>query len=162
MLKRQQKKFLKAYDEFAPQIYRYIYLKVRSRQTAEDLSSEVFLKCLNYARQGKTIDNYRAFLYQISRNVIIDFFRKDSKISSVPIEGAKELDSAVAFDKSVIQNIEIENALKRLKQDYQDVIILYYVDDLSIKEICNILDKKESAVRVLIHRAITALKNLIE
>ena len=58
--------------------------------------------------------------------------------------------------------MDIERALKVLKDEHREVIILYYIDDLPISEISRILDKNEGAVRVLIHRALNALKEAVK
>jgi RNA polymerase sigma-70 factor (ECF subfamily) len=54
---------------------------------------------------------------------------------------------------------QVKAALVNLRDDYQNVIVWRYLDDLSIPEIAKILDKSETAARVLLHRALKALKN---
>ena len=77
--------FIELYDRYAPQIYRFIYLKTNSSHDSEDLTSEVFLKLWkNYwglpPRNGgsprNSLRNPRAFLYQIARNLVVDYYSK--------------------------------------------------------------------------------------
>lgn len=157
-----KKNLLDAYDKYAEHIYRFAYLKIGSQENAQDLTSEAFLRCLKYLEEGKEVDNFRAFLYQVMRNLIVDFYRQNGRISSVPIEDINEVDSAVSLEKPIAQNIDIENALKRLKDDHQEVIILYYLEGLPIAEMSVILSKNEGAVRVSIHRALNALKEVLK
>ena len=65
------------YDHYIPQIYRFIYLKVTNREEAEDLTHQVFMKAWqninNYEERGF---QFSSWLYQISRNQVIDFYRQ--------------------------------------------------------------------------------------
>ncbi|PJE58187.1 MAG: hypothetical protein COU81_02140 [Candidatus Portnoybacteria bacterium CG10_big_fil_rev_8_21_14_0_10_36_7] len=156
-----RKKFIDSYDKYAIPIYRFVYLRVGNEQNAEDITSEVFLRCLGYLEGGHIVDNYRAFLYQTARNLVVDFYRQNGRIYNVPLEDAKQLDLSISIDKPIISKIEVESALRLLKDSYHEAIILYYLEDLSISEISQILERNEGAVRVIIHRALSALKQAI-
>jgi len=69
--------------------------------------------------------------------------------------------SQPSFAVQIELNFELENlkkALRRLRDEYSEVIIWHYLDDLSVKEIAEILNKRENNVRVLLHRALESLK----
>ena len=113
------------------------------------------------------IKNPQAFLYQIARNLVIDHYRSKSRKNTISIdfqeqEYNKEIeDQRNDLEKIVFLSLEIEqirNDLANIRQDYQDVIIWHYLDDLSVQEIAEILNKSEQAVRVMLHRALKALK----
>lgn len=162
-------KFVKFYNQNASRIYRFVYLKVNSPQDSEDLTSEAFLKFwqdLSKKKEKKEkIDNPRALLYKIANNLVIDFYRKKSRTELIIDPGdailAKtkdktNLNERLALDSDII---EVKKALNQLKGDYQNIIIWHFLDDFSAKEISQILEKPEGNIRVLIHRALKALKD---
>jgi len=163
-MNRQQKKFTKIYDRYVESIYRFISIKVSSQETAEDLTSEVFLKSWQVFQdeESKKIRNPRAFLYTTARHIVIDFYRTRKQNRVLSIEETKEIeDTGQQLEK--IENVRsdlmsIQSALKELKDDYQNVIIWRYVDGLSIPEISKVLERSPGAVRVLLHRAMKELK----
>lgn len=161
-----RKKFNQIYDQHINKIYRFVYLKVSSQEIAQDICSEAFLRCWRvFQKNQEEIDNFQSFLYQIARNLVIDFYRKKGRTETLPIESCLEKEDPKvqierdAFLKADIE--EIKKALTQIKDDYQNVIIWHYLDDLSISECAKILDRTESATRVLLHRALKALKEKI-
>lgn len=159
-MKNLKKLFAKIYDENVEKVYRFIFLKVDSKETAQDLTSETFLKTWEVFRE-KNIENPRAFLYQVARNLIKDYYRKKEKTSTLSLEGNLVSDPSQDLQEKANLNSEIERvkkALKELEEDYQNVLIWYYLNEIPIREIAKMLEKTESNVRVLIHRALNALR----
>lgn len=162
-----REEFSKIYDRYIPKIYRFIYLKVDSQETAEDLCSEVFLRTWKQFSNGNKIINIQAFLYQIARNIIADHYRSKQQRVTISIEETEGqfLDPADPPQEQVSQSLEMERvrkALQALSDDYQDLIIWRYIDDLSISEIAQISGKSQESVRVGIHRALKNLKKHLE
>ncbi len=162
-----KRKFGKIYDKYVGQIYRFIFLKVNSPEIAEDLTSEVFLKAFEIFKKGeKKIKNERAFLYQIARNLVIDFYRDRAKLKVISTSDCKEIiDESQNLEEKIFLDSEIEKireAISTLKDEYQDVLLLRYVDNLKIPEIAQILKKSEQNTRVLLHRALKSLKEKIK
>jgi len=155
------KEFIKIYDENIEKIYRFVFLKVGSQEAAEDLSSQVFVKGWDKFRTGKgEIQNPSAYLFQIARNEIADYYRK-RKFNTVSIEDYQLSDPNLKVEQDFSQKSDLEiikAKLTSLSEDHQNVLILRYLNDFSIKEIAKILEKQEGAVRVMIHRAIQELK----
>jgi len=121
-----------------------------------------FLKL--WKRKSSDISNPTAFLYRIARNQIIDFYRAKSK-KPLSLDKVGEIADFQVSQPTFSQKIEltmemerIKKAIHNIKPVYADVIIWHYVDDLSNKEIAQILKKTEGNVRVIIHRALEALK----
>ncbi|MFH1656392.1 MAG: RNA polymerase sigma factor [Candidatus Nealsonbacteria bacterium] len=160
-----KKKFSKIYDEHIDKIYRFIYVKVNSQDVTEDLCSETFLKCWEiFKKDQNKIENIQAFLYRIARNLVIDHYREKGKVQIVSADSVSIIDPNVDLkqDTEISSDMNmIKNALADLKEDYQDVISWYYIDDLPISEIANMTKKSEGAVRVTIHRALSSLKEKI-
>tara|TARA_Y100000310_G_scaffold321519_1_gene379246 strand:- start:9242 stop:9745 length:504 start_codon:yes stop_codon:yes gene_type:complete len=158
--------FTGIYDQYVTKIYRFIYLKVSSVETAEDLSSEVFLRLYRHIQESKpTIENPQAFLYQIARNVVADHYRSQ-RISVVSIEKTtieiEDIGDPTQGQAEVSLEMDrVKEALVQLQDDYQDLIIWRYIDELSVPEIAQITGKTQENVRVGIHRALQALKGKV-
>ena len=161
-----RKEFSKIYDRQINNIYRFVFLKVNSKEKAEDITSEAFAKAWAVFKDEKReIKNVSAFLYKITKNLIVDYYRTKDQISTVPVEEVPIIDHTQdieqkSIDKSDMRSIKI--ALADLSQDYQDVIIWYYLEDLPIEKVAELSGRTESATRVLIHRALYSLKDKIQ
>lgn len=160
-----KKVFSQIYDNCIDKIYRFIFFKVSSEEIAEDLCSETFLKGWQvFKENSKEIENPQAFLFQIARNLVIDYYREKDRARTVPTDSIAITDPDEDLEEKAFINSEIEmlkTAITDMKQDYQEVIIWHYIDDYSISEIAQIMDKSEGAVRVMLHRALKSLKNKI-
>ena len=161
-----KQEFSEFYDKNIDKVFRFVYLRVDTTETAQDLTSLAFLKL--WQRQGSEISNHTAFLYRIARNQIIDFYRQKSK-KPISLDKVGEIADFQVSQPTFSQKIELTLEMERIKKVlynikpvYADVIIWHYVDDLSSKEIAQILKKREGNVRVIIHRALQALKEQLE
>ena len=163
--------FIDAYDLYVSQIYRFVYFKVGNREEAEDLTSSVFLKTWAYLQENNIINEktLKALLYKIARNLIIDHYRKINRRDTVSLNNCISDKNFVDEKQNLIKQSEItfdltvvETKLPELKDEYREVIILRFINELSIKEITGILNKTSGNVRILIHRALKALKELME
>lgn len=155
--------FGQLYDLYAPKLFRFIRLKVRSQVLAEDLSSESFLRIWEYLQeQEREIEeSFQALLYKTARNLIVDYYKKKSSQEIFIDDDFREyLSQEPAKDTISSKEIaeQIHQALTCVKEEYQDVLILYYVDELSVPEISKIMGKSQGAIRVLIHRGLASLK----
>lgn len=164
-----QRKFSKIYNRYADSIYRFIYIKVSSKETAEDLTSEVFLRVWRtfQIKEKQEIRNPRAFLYASARNLVIDYYRSESRVQILSIEDNKTdiEDTNQQIEKQEVRHSEMEKvqkALAKLRPEHQDVIILKHVDELPAQEVAEIMGKSKGAVRVMLHRAMEQLKTTID
>lgn len=167
--KRDKDVFTIVYDENVADIYRFVYYKIGSIEEAKDLTSVVFLKTWNHI-QNNTLENaktLRALLYKVARNVIIDHYRdKSNKIVSLddernPIDIAADNEEESRLDDAQDLNL-IRLKLPLLKEEYREIIIMRFINDLTLEEIADITKKSRGNIRVIIHRALTALRELIE
>ena len=159
-----RKVFSKIYDQYVERIYRFIFLKVNSQEIAQDLCSETFLRTWEKFSQGKgnPIENPQAFLYQTARNLVIDHYREKAKVQTISAELTPIIDPRQDLEEEAMLRSDlnaIRTALAGLKEEYQDVIIWHYLDDLPIKEVAKMMGRTESATRVLLHRSLKALKS---
>ena len=158
-----RKIFSKIYDQYIDKIYRFIFLKVNSQEIAQDLCSETFLRgWQTFKEKNEEIENIQAFLYRIARNLVTDHYREKGKAKVISAEYWEVTDPRQNLEEKSLLKSDFDNirmALASLKEDYQDVIIWHYLDDLPIPEVAKLLGRTESATRVLLHRALKALKN---
>ena len=155
------KEFSKIYDKCIDKIYRFIFLKVNSQEIAQDLSSETFLRGWEAYKSNPKIDNPFAFLYRIARNLVTDYYRQKARTQFVSPEAVPIIDPNPGIEEKAVLNSDLEQikaVLADLKEEYQNVIIWRYLDDLSIPEVAKMLDKSEEATRVTLHRALKALR----
>ena len=154
------------YGHYQPKIYRFILLKVSRREEAEDLTHQVFLSAWTnigtYAHRGFP---FSSWLYQIARNKVIDHYR--AKKNELPLHEIDE--EAMPGDYGAVDEMErrlalrkMRAAVKKIKPEYQEIIIMRFVEDLSLKETAVAIGKSEGAVKLLQHRAIKALKDILK
>ncbi len=161
----QRKIFENIYSQYIEKIYRFVFLKVNSQEKAEDISSEVFLRFWKYLNKDAKIDNTQAFLYKIANNLVIDHYREKGQAQFVSTQNYAIVDSETDLETQSLLTSDmnnVKNALGNIKKNYQNIIIWRYLDELTIPEIAKIMDKSEEAVRVMLHRAMKALKAELE
>jgi len=160
-MNKQREIFSQIYDQYVNKIYRFLFFKVNSQEIAEDLCSETFLKCWQCFKDKKEIENPQAFLYQIARNLIIDYYREKGRTQTISADCLPITDPRIDLETETIINSDLDKvkaALVNIKEDYQELIIWHYIDDLSIPEIAKMKNKTEGTVRVGLHRALKSLK----
>jgi RNA polymerase sigma-70 factor (ECF subfamily) len=171
-LKSQDKEaFIEAYDENVDDIHRFVYFKIGSKEEANDLTSMIFLKTWNHIQTNSLEDSktLRALLYKIARNTIIDYYRETSNKITASLDDEDNkievIDENIDPQTRIDQEADLErikSKLPLLKEEYREVIIMRFINDLTLEEIADISGKKIGNIRVLIHRALGALKTLVE
>ena len=164
-MRNKRKEFSKIYDQWVEKIYRFIFIKVSSEEIAQDLCSETFLKAWESYNKNSDIKNFSAFLYRIARNLVIDYYRQKGRTQFVSLESLPVLDPNPGVEEKAALNSDLEQvraALIKLNEDYQNVIVWHYLEDLPIPRVAKMLDKTEQTTRVTLHRALKALKDELD
>jgi RNA polymerase sigma-70 factor (ECF subfamily) len=158
--------FGKFYELYLKEIYRYIYFRVYSHDEAEDLTTKVFLEAwesLTSKPRDQKIENIRAWIYRIAHNKVIDY-RRTRKIH-MPIENNPDKNLQVAGLESHMDDLflsqRLAGSIRRLPANYQQIIILRFINQLSHAEVAEIMQITESHVRVLQHRALLLMRAMI-
>lgn len=159
--------FLKMYDFYTVKLFRHAYYRVSSKQVAEDIVQQVFLKTWQYLMNSENmIEDINAFLYKLTNNLIIDYYRKaERKNTSLDSDLERKLPIEPSYIKETNQSLEVDKvrkSLNLLKLEQQKVIIWRYLDGLSIKEITQLTGKSKNAVYVALHRALKELQKIIK
>ena len=153
------------YEAHLDRIYRYIFYRVGTTGDAEDLTEIVFLKA------WEAIDRYQprgvpfvAWLYRLAHNLVVDSYR--SRRQTVSIDDLTELEEPDANVIDVVEEkLDAENvrvALRALPPDYQELIVLRFVEGLSHAEVAEITGKSEGAMRLVQFRALQMLAKVIQ
>ncbi|OGY23960.1 MAG: hypothetical protein A2172_02790 [Candidatus Woykebacteria bacterium RBG_13_40_15] len=162
-----RKQFSKIYDQYINKIYRFVFIKVNSRELAEDLTAEVFTRCWEkFKRVGSEgIENIQAFLFQAARNLVIDYYRQKGRVRLISTQDIWVPDPRVDLEKEAGLGSEVSQirfALNKIPENYAEIVVWHYLDQLSVSEIAKLLNKSEGAVRVTLHRALKELRENIE
>ena len=154
--------FLASYDEHADAIYRHIYFRLLSKDKAEELSQETFLKTWQYLEAGNEVDNLRPFLYRVATNLIIDYVRKKKETSLDAALEANPHDEPMGSDHRDVERKallgQVKDSLRDLAQDERDLVTMRYIDDMDPREIAVLLDISPNHVSVKLNRAVAKLK----
>ncbi len=161
-----QEAFAKVYDIFVDPIYRYVFYRVNSAD-AEDLVETVFLKVWENINQYKhDKKSFAAWLFRIAHNLVVDHYRsaKDKVYDQLDpqIPDVNRQHNPIKSTQNTLDNQMLKEAIKSMKKEYREIIIHKFVDELSNKEIAEILNKSEGGLRILQFRALKALKNILE
>lgn len=155
--------FINAFELYNDSLYRFAFFKLSKKDRALELVQEAYLKAWDYIRKGSHVDNMRAFLYKILNNLIIDEHRKKYKPYS--LDELREDGFDIGNDEHIKNEDKLEGefaieCLNDLSPILKEVLILKYVEDMSVGEIAKALNQNENTVSVRIHRAINELKNI--
>lgn len=164
-------RFLKAFEEYNDALFRHAFLRISNREKAIDLVHDTFTKVWSYVRDGYQIDSYRPFLYKVLNNLVIDEYRKRKELSLDAMLEAEGVDEG-NFDELSENTVEALAAtidgkkafelLEELPDQYREVIIYRFIDQLGPREISELIEESENVVSVRIHRGLKLLRKKIE
>ena len=165
--------FGQIYDQYIDKIYRFVYLKVNSQEVAEDITSKVFLKGWEAYRKQFEIKNLKfkikkpgAFLYQIARNAVVDHYREKGRTKVVSVDDSPEIaDPGTNSQEKAILNADInviKKGIQKLEKEYQDIIIWHYLEDMPIANIAELIGRPAGTIRVMLHRGLNDLRDIIQ
>jgi RNA polymerase sigma-70 factor (ECF subfamily) len=154
------------YDQHQAAIFRYLWARLGDHSLAEDLTGEVFLRMLgalsNYRAQAAP---FRAWLYRIARNLLVDHARRSEVRAALPLEaaeahGALEADLLTLVDHR-LSRAQLHHALGRLDEAQREVVTLRFLAGLSLNETAAALEKTEAAIKALQHRGLATLRQAL-
>jgi RNA polymerase sigma-70 factor (ECF subfamily) len=139
-------------------IFRYLARMTGSRDAAEDLAQEVFVRVLRAQQNGGPVGHERAWLFSIARNLVFDRQRAVARQISVADESveraAREGTQALAFS--------LGESLRQLAEADREMFLLREMGGLNYQEIATVCDCSVEAVRSRLHRARCALREMLE
>lgn len=154
------------YDQYSDTVYRYVYYRVGSRATAEDLTSETFLRALRristFTWQGR---DFGAWLVTIARNLVADHFKSSRfrlEVTTGEMLDANEVERSP--EESVLEtlsNAALLDAVRRLNPQQQECVTLRFLQGLTVAETARVMGKNEGAIKTLQYRAVRTLSRLL-
>ncbi|MGB3717608.1 MAG: RNA polymerase sigma factor [Candidatus Promineifilaceae bacterium] len=152
------------YELYLEEVYRYVFYRVSNEADAEDLTEQVFLNAWENLPKFLQSVPFKAWLYRIARNTVIDHYRTRNKknlpmnenVSFVAMDDQPE-DKVLAQETTV----RLIQAISKLSQLHQDVIILRFANGFSTTETAQIVERNVGTVRVLQHRALKAMQSYL-
>ncbi len=159
-----EQQFLEAYEKHSGAIFRYCYYRVFDREKAKDCVQEAFSRTWKYLAEGNHIDNIRAFVYRTANNIIIDESRKrkNASLDTIMEKGFTPSTDPRQKQEHYFLGRDMLRIVKSLDEKHREVILLKYVEDLSTKEIANILHETENNVYVRMSRGLQKVKEILK
>ena len=163
--RRDPRAFEALYRKYVAQVYSFALYELRDRHAAEDVTAQVFLRALaglsHFREQSDGPDSsFRVWLFQIARNVLSNERRRTRRHPQTPIDMALEFPAADDVQATAANRIELArawSAIEQLPADRRRALVLRFVNEMSTREIGEIMGKSEGATRVLIHRSLQAV-----
>ncbi len=154
------------YDQHHERIFRYLWLRVNDTNLAEDLTGDVFMRMVSALPRYQPIGMpFRAWLYRIAHNLLVDHWRKPGNCEPVPLDSIEEqsddCDPGSDVDRKLLVD-RLSRALAQLEPNQHEVVVLRFVMGMSLQEVAQAVGKTEGAVKSLQHRGLAALRRALE
>jgi len=158
--------FGRLYDHYVTMVHRYVYHRVGDRATAEDVTSETFVRALrridSLSFQGRDVG---AWLVTIARNIVLDHVKSSRYRLEVATADMRDADQATDGPEDAVvahlTNRELLACVQQLGSEQQECIVLRFIHGLSVSETAEIMGKKDGAIKALQHRAVRRLAGLL-
>lgn len=150
---------------YADRIYYYVASRVRTGESAEDITSDIFLNLIEKISQYQVAPNdnvaiFSAWLFRMAHNKLVDAMRVQQRVQHIELNDA-EASTAVHPMDNAEARIDFEAILDKLghlEYEQREVIMLRYIEGLSNIETADVMRKSESAVKALRYRALQNLR----
>lgn len=163
--------FEELYRRYYDKIYRFVLFRIRSKEEVDDLVSQVFLNTWEYLTKEKAQEvlYFKAFLYKIARNLIINVYRVQGRMPVVvtlddtddPLDVEDQRPDPFLEQLNTADWETFGKAFHNIKDEYKEVLALRFLEGVEIGEIAKMMNKTPGNIRVLIHRAFKALKRTV-
>ncbi|MEO1287446.1 MAG: sigma-70 family RNA polymerase sigma factor [Chloroflexota bacterium] len=153
------------YRQYVDSIYQFCRLRLGNAEQAEDITSTVFTKLLQSIAKGNAPQYHlRGWLFKVARNAIYDTYGKNIPL---PLETIEQIDAGDSINPETIVNQELNAdalraSLQELSPDQQEVILLRFDQQLSLRETADILGKNINTVKALQFRAVNRLRDVLQ
>lgn len=142
---------------YSDMVYRIAFSRTGNKYDAEDIMENTFLKYIKCSKKFNDEEHRKAWLLKVTVNSCNSFFTSGWNRHHADLDDAKDILSCPEYEKS-----EVYYAVAKLPEKYRIAVHLFYYEDMSIEEICNIMGQKESTVKSQLHRAREKLKTILK
>ncbi|WML45155.1 RNA polymerase sigma factor SigX [Neobacillus sp. PS3-40] len=162
--------FEELYQKYHHDVFQFLFYMVRNKEHAEDLVQEVYIRVLKSYDRFEGRSSEKTWLFSIARNVAIDFFRKQKGWKQRMLEKFDWTVQQVKDEEPIPEEIALQKeeikwiyeCLSHCTIDQRVVIVLRFLNDLSIAETATALGWTESKVKTTQHRSLKVLRNQME
>jgi len=162
-------------DRYLKPIFNYVYRITNERNETEDIVQEIFIKVWKNIRKFDQKQNFKTWIFTITRNTAIDWLRKRKNVVFSELDPKTDSDDERSFAEKILDieplpdeifmrkelEKELENALLKIKPNFREIIFLRYKEDLTFQEIAEIVDKPLNTVKSQWRRALQNLRKII-
>jgi len=145
-------------ERYSDRIYSYFLKLIQDKDEAMSLTQETFYKVYKGLKNFDISKDFFPYLIKIARNEGVNFLNKYKRVESVSYDDTLNYEKSESFDKKVI----LDEALKKIPKEDREIILLFYMENLSYEEIANLLNISIDNVKVKLHRAKEKLKKFLE
>jgi len=162
--------FHEIYTKYHQDLFQFLFYMVKNREEAEDLAQEVYIRVMRSYEKFEGKSSEKTWLFSIAKNVAIDHFRKqknwkDRLYEKFDWDRQQIKDSAPMPEEMTLQNAEVQilyQCLDECPTNHRIVLVMRYLNGLSIAETAEVLKWTESKVKTTQHRALKSLRAIIE
>ncbi len=156
--------FGELYERYLPKIYSYVYYRTGNVHDAEDLTAKVFFRALShisdYVEKGVP---FQAWLYRIAHNLVANWHRDQSRRKIIALDEyvvhSLKSEAPDRLAEELEERHQLLEAVRRLPEDRQQLLLLKFVERMSNGEIGVIMGRTEGAIKSLYHRTLLALRD---
>jgi len=158
--------FVAFYDQFLPQVYRYVRYRVVDTPTAEDLTSAVFEKALRSWDKLRNPDAMASWIFRIAHNTVVSHYRWRDRWLEIPLDNIQDKISTTIGPETRVLCDErwghIRNSISRLSSREQHIIALKFGGGLTNRAIASIVNTSEGNIAIILYRAMRKLRADLE
>ena len=153
------------YQAYFDPVYQFVRLRVGDQQTAEDLTSEVFVKFIRALKNDTSPHtSLRGWIFRVARNIIYDHYGNETELPLETIEQWFATDHDTNPEVQAMQSLGVERirrAIRMLAPGQQEVLMLRFDQQLSLQETADVMDKNVNAIKALQFRAVNTLRQIV-
>lgn len=143
------------YDRYSNKVYRKCLSFVKDEDVAQDMVQDILLKVFTQLSKFKGKSRFSTWLYSITYNFCVEFYRKNNKYGTVDIDQGPEIPEDTDNESEILslRVDQLKRALEKVAPEDKMILLMKYQDDISIKELMDVFDISESAVKMRLARA---------
>jgi len=153
------------YRSYYEPVYQFVRLRVGNVQEAEDLTADIFIKFIKALKEDKgPHTSLRGWIFRVARNAIYDYYGNDAPLPLDTVEQWLSSDENTDPEVQALRSIEADRArqvIGMLAPSHQEVLMLRFDQQLSLKETADIMDKNVNAIKALQFRAVNTLRDIL-
>ena len=159
--------FGELYERYMPKMYSYIFYRTSNQHDAEDLTARVFFRAMSHI--GNYVDKglpFQAWLYRIAHNLVANWHRDQGRRKIIALDDyvshSLKSESPDRLAEELDEREQLMEAIQRLPEDRQQLLLLKFIDQLSNAEIGQIMSRTEGAIKSLYHRTLLSLRDELQ